>query len=473
MITEADLTRWRYNCLDTIYTYKIARVEKEVLAEQPAKLQEFNEFQQKELAPALVRIMNRGIRVNLEKKEELHAALSKLLKEVEGKIDFIIGEHWNTKSNPQNKKIFLDLLAIKPKVNKKSGNATFGTEAMWSYLEEYPLYRVLLTLVLESRSIGVFLRTFLSAKVDDDGRMRSSYNVAGTKTYRLASRKNGFGNGMNLQNVPAKGKIDLKYAMMPIEETDEGEEVVLDGEYEGITELPNCKELFIPDPDWTFFDIDYSSADARVVAYDSDCRFLIDIFNSGDGELYAVVASEYYHKTILKSDNARQVFKAICHGTHYLGKAAKLAAQTGLLVHEVDKVQKWYFKACPEILQWHKAIIRQVEQRGYIENVFGARGWFLDKTDHNLYNKAVAWVPQSTIGILVNKGLVNIDKKEDPNKVQVLMQTHDSLSGQFLTSDLEAPSRIVKHMEIELKYNKPLIIPAGIKTSTISYGHCK
>ena len=136
-------------------------------------------------------------------------------------------------------------------------------------------------------------------------------------------------------------------------------------------------------------------------------------------------------------------------------------------------VQKWYFSVAPEVKKWQDRIIKSVNETGKIENVFGARGWFLDKTDKNIYNKAVAWVPQSTIGILVNKGIVNITKKEKKENVQVLMQTHDSASGQFLTTDLSASERITNHMNIELQYKKPLIIPAGIKTSTISYGHCE
>jgi hypothetical protein len=56
--------------------------------------------------------------------------------------------------------------------------------------------------------------------------------------------------------------------------------------------------------------------------------------------------------------------------------------------------------------------------------------------------------------------------------IQVLMQVHDSAAGQFLTTDLTAKERIVKHMSVPI-YNKTLIIPAEIKTSEISYGDCK
>ena len=260
---------------------------------------------------------------------------------------------------------------------------------------------------------------------------------------------------------------------MPIEATEESEIDAAEYSAEGITELPNCKTLFIPDEGYTFFDIDYSGADARVVAWDSQCKFLMDIFNDPTQDLYAVLASEYYKRKISKKDKERQTFKAVCHATNYLGKAPTIAGRANLSISEVDMVQKWYFSVCPEVKKWQDNIIKSVNSRGFIENVFGARGWFIDKSDKNLYNKAVAWVPQSTIGILVNRGLVNIAKNEKPSNVRVLMQTHDSLSGQFLSTDKEAEKRIIDHMSIELQYRTPLVIPAGIKTSTKSYGDCE
>ena len=204
LVSEQDLIRFKYNIKDVLYTREIAEVLQEVLKGQPVKLQDFYDFQQHKLAPALNRVMNRGIRIDLSKKEELHRQLSDILKSVEANLSYIIGEEFNPKSTPQVRALFKDLLGVKAKINRKTGTESFGSEYMLEYLEQYPMYAPLIKLILEYRSIGIFVRTFLSAKVDEDGRMRTSYNVAGTKTYRLASRKNAFGNGMNL-NLRACG----------------------------------------------------------------------------------------------------------------------------------------------------------------------------------------------------------------------------------------------------------------------------
>ena len=192
-----DQIRWQYNCHDIDYTLQVAEVLIEQMSRQPAKLQEFFRFQQYELAPALVNVMKRGVRVDQAKKEDLKDKLSHLMRDVEAKLNWLAGETFNPKSPIQVKRLFKDLLGVVP-VKSAKGTDTFGAAAMVIYLEEYPMLTPLITLILEYRTLQVFVGTFLSAQVDDDGRMRSSYNVAGTSTYRLASRKNAFGNGMNL-----------------------------------------------------------------------------------------------------------------------------------------------------------------------------------------------------------------------------------------------------------------------------------
>lgn len=473
---ETPETRWIYNAKDVMYTLEIANILEDILSQQSEPLQNFYRSQQDLLAPALVDIMNRGVKVDLTKKQQLLDELSLLLVHIESTINTILGETINLKSSHQVKRLFTDLLQVNPVIDRKSKTASFGSEAMLVYLENYPLYRPLITLILEYRSVGIFVRTFLSAKVDDDNRMRTSYNLAGTRTYRLASRKNAFGAGMNLQNVPAKGKIDLKYSLMNLDINSEVElevedSIDIDTPIYGTTKLPNCKELFICEKDEMFFDIDLAAADARIIAWVSGCPFLTNLFEDEDGDPYLLLAREYYNdQSITKKDNRRQIFKAVVHGTNYLGQAKTLSAKAGLLVREIEKIQKFYFTLCPEIPALHKEIEAQVRGRGYLENVWGARGWFLDKNDPMLMNKAVAWVGSSPVGILINKGLVAIREK-DP-AIKILLQVHDSLAGVYKKEDITAPDRIVKYCSVPLPFEIPRVIPVNIKTSPTSYGDC-
>jgi DNA polymerase-1 len=232
------------------------------------------------------------------------------------------------------------------------------------------------------------------------------------------------------------------------------------------------RKLFIPPPGYGVFDTDFDSADLRVVVAESGCREMQSWLDQGL-KPYIQVAREYHKDpTIDKYHPAYKLFKAYCHGSNYMGSAAGLAKRIGLLVHESEKLQKWYFGKFPEIHGWHKRIRAQVDGRGYIENCFGYRFVFYDKGRFTLYQQACAWIPQSTVACLVNRAMVSITKYENPEKLRVLLQVHDSLAGLYRL-DVDPKAALKKHMEITLPYpGKHIIIPADAALSTKSWGDC-
>lgn len=489
--------RWKYNGRDCYFTLQILKQQLTLLETRSPALQDFYNFQIAEIAPAMVAVMQKGIRIDTQLKQENIVIFSELLTKIELMFNDILSQPFNIKSSQQVKSLFKDLLQVEPEINKKTRTESFGAAALLVYVEKYPLFTPLFKLLSEYKSIGVFVRNFLLMQLDVDQRMRCSYNIAGTDTYRMASRKNAFGTGGNCQNLPSKGKIDIRYANQEVA-SDSEDVSEFDSSYtsvEGIMKLPNIKKMFLPDIGYVFFDIDYSSADAQFVAWDSDCDFLKKIFKARQ-DLYSIIASHYYQREIVKEDRERQIFKQVVHATNYLGKAGMIASLTGLSVGLVLQVQDWYLKQCPEVKEWHKMVESAIRQGYPVSNIWGAEGWFTDFNDHNIINKAVAWLPQSSVGILVNKGIVRtikgeftrVDSSLDNTSIRSLLtdacnnqivcptsilgQTHDSAWGQFDEKDTDAPSRLVGYMELVIPYKDELIIPAGIKMSNKSYGDC-
>ena len=85
--------------------------------------------------------------------------------------------------------------------------------------------------------------------------------------------------------------------------------------------------------------------------------------------------------------------------------------------------------------------------------------------------KACAWIPQSTVGITINKIWLNI--YNNAKEISVLLQVHDSLSGQFATSLKEqCVAKLYEQSKVIIPYDDPLIIPVGIATSEVSWGDC-
>jgi DNA polymerase I-like protein with 3'-5' exonuclease and polymerase domains len=160
----------------------------------------------------------------------------------------------------------------------------------------------------------------------------------------------------------------------------------------------------------------------------------------------------------------------VLHGSNYGMGLDKLASMAGLSYIQASKIQQFYFGLCPELRQWQDNIAKEIAIKGYLTTIFGRKRWFLNKSDPMLQNKALAFKPSATIADLVNHGWVDIVEKYP--EIDVLLQTHDSLTGQYDISFSEVARKgIIECMEIPLKYPAiTLIIPADLQVSRKSYG---
>lgn len=445
---------WTYNCKDAVITYEVDDVEQATI--NGLALRPVADFQQSLFYPVL-RTMQRGIRIDKSLRGQFAMDLMQEIAKREQWLIDVVGYPLNPKSPQQVQAFFYEELGLSVIKDRKTRRPTANEEAMRTLAQREPILRPLVAKLLELRSLGVFLSTFVRAPLDIDDRMRCSFNIAGTKTYRFASSKNAFGSGMNLQNTSSGGEEDDD----PLSLIDE---LPLD--------LPNIRKLFIPDPGQTFFDIDLASADLRIVVWESDCKEMKQLLAAGL-DPYTEIAKEFYHdKSITKKDPRRQTFKSFAHGTHYLGTAKGLAERLGLSVADAEKTQTWYFDRFPEIRKWQNDLKDQVFKRHMVQNVFGYRCYIFDRIEGTLFNQIAAWIPQSTVGCLINRAYVNIDRTLSEN-VEILLQVHDSLAGQFPTAKhTDMVGRIVDAAQIPLPYPDPLTIPVGVKTSTVSWGDC-
>lgn len=224
-------------------------------------------------------------------------------------------------------------------------------------------------------------------------------------------------------------------------------------------ELPNIRKLFVPDPGFTFFDMDLDRADAQVVAWEAD-----------DAELKAIMreGADLHEENAKALGIGRQLAKSWVHGTNYGGGPRTMAVTCGLTVHKAEQMQARWFQAHPGIKRWHERTQAQVNAKGFVSNIFGYRWYLFDRL--NLPD-ALAWQPQSVVGRVINTAWQRIHA-EAP-EIQVLLQVHDSLAGQFPTH-LKSQTLIALHKlaQVTIPYPDPLVIPVGIKTSEVSWGAC-
>jgi len=86
--------------------------------------------------------------------------------------------------------------------------------------------------------------------------------------------------------------------------------------------------------------------------------------------------------------------------------------------------------------------------------------------------EALAWIPQSTVGLVTNKAMVQL--KHALPQVRLTMQIHDSIVFQLPVAAYREHLPVIrKALEVVVPYEDPLIIPFSLKGSAISWADCR
>jgi len=160
----------------------------------------------------LINATLRGVRQNTLLKGKYAKELRLAYKARKKVLYYMLDQEVNIKSPKQMCTLFyadfgLKEIRKKKKKGQKQGSLTADVDALSLIAKREPLMQPICALIEEMRSIGVFLSTFVLARLDSDDRIRCAYKQAGTSTFRFASSKNPMDTGANLQNIP-KGNED-------------------------------------------------------------------------------------------------------------------------------------------------------------------------------------------------------------------------------------------------------------------------
>lgn len=433
-----------YNGLDCCITAEILDVLLPQLDEHTSATYDFSRALQ---GPAL-EMRLRGIRIDNRRKNEVIDEFFDQLEILNRNLDRIVLEgvglpHFNWRSNADLQRLFYGKLGIP--IIKKGGRPTVNREAL-EKMESYLIAKQIVLHIKALRDIGKKI-SVLKTEIDPDGRMRTSYNIAGTNTGRFSSSFSEFGTGGNLQNVEESlrsifiadegmkmAKFDAKsgesYAVGGIEWN-----LFKDGRY-----LDACES---GDP---------HTATARI------CWPKLGWTGNLDQDKDIAEQPYYRHYTY------RFMCKKLGHGSNYRGKANTLSAQTKLPITVVTDFQPKYFLAYPAHLQWQAWVERQLRTFGHLISLTGRKRWFFGRrNDDSTLREAIAYDPQCSLADIVNRAMLNIWYARDAT---LYLHDHDALTVQYPEKmEDEIIPKIMKQLEvpIPLEHGRTLLIPYDAK----------
>ena len=426
--TGGPTTLWEYNCLDTVVTWESAmEIRKEL--EEFGTMEFYLNHSHKLIKP-LIQMQRRGVRIDLVKRREIEKNLVKDEEDLLDRLHRAIGHPLNPNSPKQMKEFLYEELKLPIQRNRATGNVTADENAIEALARRYS--NPVLSLIIDIRKIRKLLSTYIRVELDEDGRIRTGYQLTGTVTGRLSARESVYGTGSNLQQIP-RGEL--------------------------------IRGMFIPDKGMHFINADLSQAEARMVAYLSQEERLQRLFERG-GDVHKENASIIFKKPLSQvSGEERQLAKTLIHASNYGIGPRTFARYVGIGENEGRDLLNRYYTLYPRIKMWHREIEMELKRTRTLITPLGRKRTFFGRWGPDLLREAIAYIPQSTVSDLLNLGIVRAFPNLPP-QWELLMQVHDSVLLQVpVDADPMHVYKFVKHyFEIPLiVHRKRFVIPIEIK----------
>jgi len=125
----------------------------------------------------------------------------------------------------------------------------------------------------------------------------------------------------------------------------------------------------------------------------------------------------------------RTAGKTIRHATSYSAGPQVLANRLGIKMGEAKQLMELYHRANPNLRMWYQQIQEELKRSRTLTNLLGRKHRFLDRWGDSLFRSAYSYIPQSTVGDLLNTALLRIynDMPKLHFDLNILLQLHDAV----------------------------------------------
>ena len=354
-----------------------------------------------------------GVKMNAQALKEYGDALAVKIAELEEKIYEQAGEKFNINSPKQLGVILFEKMQLPGSKKTKTGYST-SADVLEKLAPEQPIIRD----ILEYRTLAKLKSTYadgLLTCLDEDGRVRSTFQQTVTATGRLSSTE------PNLQNIPIRMELGRL-----------------------------IRKVFVPQDGYVFVDADYSQIELRLLAHMSGDEVLIGAYNEAQ-DIHRLTASQVFHVpfdevTDLQRRNAKAVNFGIVYGISSYG----LSEDLSISPKEAKKYIEHYFETYPKIKEFLDGTVAKAKEEGCVRTLYQRRRPVPELASSNFMQRAfgerIAMNSpiQGTAADIMKIAMIRVDRKLRGMKSRILLQVHDELLIETAPEELAAVKQILQ-----------------------------
>ena len=354
-----------------------------------------------------------GIKMNAEALREYGNALAVKISELEERIYEQAGEKFNINSPKQLGVILFEKMQLPGSKKTKTGYST-SADVLEKLAPEQPIIRD----ILEYRTLAKLKSTYadgLLTCLDEDGRVRSTFQQTVTATGRLSSTD------PNLQNIPIRMELGRL-----------------------------IRKVFVPQDGYVFVDADYSQIELRLLAHMSGDEVLINAYNEAQ-DIHRLTASQVFHipfdeVTDLQRRNAKAVNFGIVYGISSYG----LSEDLSISPKEAKKYIDHYFETYPKIKEFLDGTVAKAKEEGCVRTLYNRRRPVPELSSSNFMQRsfgeriAMNSPIQGTAADIMKIAMIRVERRLRGMKSRILLQVHDELLIETAPDELEAVKQILQ-----------------------------
>lgn len=404
----------KYGCYCALVNLKASKS----LHRKLKRMKSYDLFAQIEmpLVFTLYHMEQEGIQVRREALREYGDKLGERIEVLQQEIYDLAGEEFNINSPKQLGAILFEKLRMPYGKKTKTGYSTSA-----EVLEKLRFESPIVELVLEYRQLTKLKSTYadgLSAFIDMDGRIRSTFNQTITATGRLSSTE------PNLQNIPIRMELGRQ-----------------------------IRKVFVPKEGCVFLDADYSQIELRVLAHMSGDERLIEAYRE-NADVHRTTAALVFHVpyeevTELQRRNAKAVNFGIVYGISGFG----LSRDLNITKKQAEQYIEDYFHTYPKVKEYMDSLVDMGKSKGYVTSMFGRRRPIPELESKNFMQRqfgeriAMNSPIQGTAADIIKIAMIHVDQKLRERKLEsrLILQIHDELLIETKESEVDEVTEILEH----------------------------